>query len=262
MNHLVKVFFVFIFFGSAITGFSNQFPKPVDPPRMVNDFENFLNEDDLMQLEQKLVQFNNETSTQIALVILNDLQGYDINQFATELAHEWGIGQEGKDNGIVILLSPENRKISIQIGYGLEGVVPDAIAKRIIENEVLPEFRNGNYIAGLNNGINTLISLTRGEFTAEEYDKKTGGGALAGIIIVFFIIIVLGSIFGKVRSARHYSVGHDIPFWLALMMMSGSNRGSSGKFGSFSSGRGSFGGGSFGGFGGGGFGGGGASGSW
>lgn len=267
MNTFFRAVLVIVFLGNSIAGYSDDFPQKPNPPRLVNDFENIFNENDKAALEQKLVNFNNQTSTQIAVVVLNDIQGNNINEYATNLAHEWGIGQAEKDNGIIILLSPELRQVTIQVGYGLEGVVPDAIAKRIIENEMKPEFRGGNYYAGIDKAVNTIISLTKGEFTADEYEKKSGSDPIAGIIIAFVIIVIISSIFGKARRARHYSVGHDIPFWLALMMMNNSNRGS-GKFGNFSSGRGSFGGfggsggGGFSGFGGGGFGGGGASGSW
>lgn len=269
MNTFFRIILVLIFLGNSVAGFSDDYPEKPYPPRLVNDFENILNDVDEQQLEDKLVNFDNQTSTQIAIVSVSDIKGYDIDEYATNLAHKWGIGREQKDNGIIILVSVANRQISIQIGYGLEGVVPDAIAKRIIENEVKPEFRVGNYYAGIDKAVNTLMSLTKGEYTADEYNKKSENvNPFIGVFIVFLIFIVLGSIFGKARKARHYSMGRNIPFWLALMMMSGSQNSGRGKYGSFSSGRGSFGGfggsggGGFGGFGGGGFGGGGASGSW
>lgn len=151
----------------------------------------------------------------------------------------------------------------IATGYGLEGAVPDAITKRIVNNEILPYFKQGMYFKGLDEATDRIIELTKGEYTADEYRKATSGSAGSAIPgIVIFIIVIAFSFMGRARRARHYSVGHNVPFWIAMGMMS-SNRSHGGSFGNFSSGGGSFGGGGgFGGFGGGSFGGGGAGGSW
>jgi uncharacterized protein len=157
--------------------------------------------------------------------------------------------------------SDSKGEVSVAPGYGLEGVVPDAIAKRIVENEILPEFRNGSYFTGIDKAVNTLMDLTRGEYTADEYTQQTKNVNPQFIVyILFFVFFVLFSFIGRARRARQYSVGHNIPFWMALMMLSGSRNSHRGSYGNFSSGGGSFGG--FGGFGGGSFGGGGAGGSW
>ena len=258
MKEFIKIIVFIAFIANASVAYSDDFPKMPNPPRLVNDYVNLLSRDEISRLEQKLVNFDNATSTQIAVVVLNDLKGYDINEYAAELAHKWGIGQKGKDNGVMILVNPKNHKVSIQIGYGLEGVATDAIAKRIIENEIVPEFKKGQYYSGLDKATNTLMSLSEGEFPASEYMKKTRSTdpEIPGIVGLF-IFIAIFSILGRIRKARHYSVGHNLPFWLALTMMNSSRGSHSGSFGSFSSGSGSFGG-----FGGGGFGGGGASGSW
>ncbi|MBN2611499.1 MAG: TPM domain-containing protein [Bacteroidales bacterium] len=261
MGYKIKSIFIFLFAAIALTGYSKDFPKRPVPPRMVNDYAGFLNSSEVSQLEQKLVQFDRETSTQIAIVIVDDLLGYNKADYAVRLGREWGIGQQGKNNGILILIKPKTSssqgEVFIAPGYGLEGVVPDAIAKRIVENEIIPSFKTGHYYNGIDKAVNTLMALTRGEFTAEEYNKKVNNpGEVIGPLVIFFLIFLF-SFIGKIRRARHYSIGHDIPFWAAMTML-GSSRGSgSGSFGSFSSG-----GGSFGGFGGGSFGGGGAGGSW
>jgi uncharacterized protein len=218
-----------------------------------------------VRLEQKLVNFDRETSTQIAVVIVEDLKGYDKADYAVQLGRKWGIGQQGKNNGILILIKPNTPdskgEVFIAPGYGLEGVVPDAIAKRIVDNEILPEFRSGSYFNGIDMAVNTLMDLTRGEYSADEYDRQTKNVNPQFIVyILFFVFFVLFSIIGRARRARQYSVGHNVPFWMALMMLSGSRNSHRGSFGNFSSGGGSFGG--FGGFGGGSFGGGGAGGSW
>jgi len=230
------------------------------PTRLVNDFTGLLSDQQQIILNNKLLEFNNQTSTQIYIVTHNDLQGYAVGEFGQLLAEKWGIGQKGRDNGILILVSPEIRKVTIQTGYGLEGAVPDAIAKRLIENVITPAFKVGNYYAGLDSVTRRLMSLTRGEFTADDYLKVNGKESMpVGII---FIIILLFLIFSGISRTkrRFYSPTRSIPWW-----MMGTGTSSQSGWGSFSSGRGSFGGGGFGGFSGGGggsFGGGGASGGW
>lgn len=245
---------------SSVLG--QELPKPMVPLRLVNDFTGLLQEQQMMTLNNKLFAFNNETSTQIYVVTYDDLQGFEISDFGVRLAEEWGIGQQGKDNGILILVSPANRKVAIQTGYGLEGAVPDAIAMRLINNVITPGFRAGNYYNSLDSATNVLMSLTRGEFTADDYMKGGKENIPAGVVFMIMVfLVVLMSIFRTRR--RFYSPTRALPWW--MLMGAGSVPKSS--WGSFSSGRGSFGGGGggFGGFGGGGggsFGGGGASGGW
>lgn len=247
---------------------SQQLPEPMVPLRLVNDFTGFLGEDQQVALNNKLLEFNNQTSTQIYVVTYDELQDYPIEEFADKLAEKWGIGQKGKDNGIIILISPKNHQhgITIQTGYGLEGAVPDAIAKRIIEKVIVPDFRQGNYYAGLDSATSVLMSLTRGEFTADNYMKKgSSEGKIPGAVIVIFIIlfILISKNFGN-RGRTISRRGSSILPWLIL---AAGNRSGSG-WGNFSSGGGTFGGGGggfgggFGGGGGGSFGGGGASGGW
>jgi uncharacterized protein len=242
-----------------------QIPDPMVPKRLVNDFTGFLNEQQQVALNNKLLNFNNQTSTQIYVVTYDDLQDYPIEEFAVQMGIKWEIGQKGKDNGILVLISPKNHQhgITIQTGYGLEGAVPDAIAKRLIEKVIIPAFKTGNYYAGLDSATNVLMSLTRGEFTADNYLKKSGNENIPGVVFII-IIIILFVISNINRSRRQFhSSTRSLPWWLLL----GAGTSSRSGWGSFSSGGGSFGGGSggFGGFGGGGggsFGGGGASGGW
>lgn len=264
MRNLTFILLAFILAG-AVSG--QEFPKPMEPFRLVNDYTGLLNETDMMSLNNKLLQFNNETSTQIYVVTWDKLDGYDIGDYGDRLAENWGIGQKGKDNGILVLISPEAHKISVRVGYGLEGAVPDAVAGRVIDQVMQPAFRQNNYYAGIDSATNVLMSLTKGEFTAEDYMKKKGGdnaGIIPFLIIMFFILMIF---FTNMRKRRYYSSHRSsLPWWLLMGGMSSGNS----SWGSFSSGKGSFGGfggggGGFGGFGGGGggsFGGGGASGGW
>ena len=247
----------------SINTFAQDFPAK--PNKIVNDYANFLSKQEQNALESKLVQFSNQSSTQIAIAIVPSLDGYDAASYAFGLGEHWGVGQKGKGNGILILIKPKTRsskgEVSIATGYGLEGAVPDAITKRIVNNEILPYFKQGMYYKGLDAATNRIMELTKGEYTADDYRRATSRKpkqAIPGAII--FIIVIVFSFIGRAKRARHYSVGHNVPFWIAMGMMS-SGRSHGGSYGNFSSGGGSFGGG-FGGFGGGSFGGGGAGGSW
>jgi len=256
-------------FIAVMPAWSQQMPEPMSPPRLVNDFAGFLSTEEASRIEQKLLDFNNVTSTQIYIITVTDLDGYDPADYSTRIAEKWGIGQKGKDNGILILVKPKTAEskgeVFISVGYGLEGVVPDAVANRIIDLEVIPHFRENSAFNGLNAATDALMALTRGEFTADQYlqQNETPPGAAFGGIILFIIIMAI-LFAGRSRAGRHSSIGHNIPFWILMGMLS-SGRSNSGMFGNFSSGSGGFGGGGFGGFrggGGGSFGGGGAGGSW
>jgi uncharacterized protein len=247
--------------------FSQNLPEKPVPPRLFNDFAGLLTLKEVNLLEQKLVAFNDSTSTQITIVITPSLMGYDKSDYAQRLAEKWGIGQKGLDNGLLILVKPKtadsNGEVFIATGYGLEGVIPDITCGEIIDYEILPAFRNGDYFGGLNNATNILMSLANGEFSAAEYGQssnKNKGRAGSGIIIIIIIIIAIAIISGKSGGSNNKNISTSgLPFWL-LMGMMGSGRGShGGSWGGFSGGSG---GGGFGGFGGGSFGGGGAGGSW
>jgi len=256
---------IFIFTGLSA---QEEFPARPVPPRLVNDFAGVLTPQSRAYLENKLDGFNQKTSTQIAIVTVKSLSGYDKADYAVKLAEKWGIGQKGKNNGILILVKPktaaERGEVFVAIGYGLEGVVPDIVARQtIIANEFLPAFKEGDYFTGLEHGTNVLMSLTAGEYTADQYVKQAnkgkGGIGGLGIIIFFFVMIV---IFSRSRS-QYRSIGSSPGFWGSLFLMNmlgGGGRG--GSWDDFSGGGGGSSGGDFGGFGGGSFGGGGAGGSW
>lgn len=230
-----------------------QIPAPMQPARLVNDFAGLLTPDRQAALERKLVDFDRETSTQIAIVTVTDLAGYDGVDFAQRLHEQWGVGGRGKDNGIVVLVKPRNDagsgQAAISVGYGLEGVVPDITAGRIIDNEMLPAFREGDWYRGLDAATEVLMRLTRGEFTADEYAGGDSGVIWAALFgFGFFVLIAM-----LIARSHRRGGGNG---W-------GSNSGGGGwippVMGGFGSGRsGGFGGGGFGGFGGGISGGGGA----
>ncbi|MFA9392803.1 MAG: YgcG family protein [Prolixibacteraceae bacterium] len=265
----IAIFAVFI--GVSLFA-QDDLPVIPNPPTLVTDFAHVFSKTEQAQLERKLVDFFAATSTQIAVVTVPDLQGYDVADYAVKLGHKWGVGGGEFDNGIMVLLKPKtaqsNGDVYIAVGYGLEAVVPDAIAKQIVENEMIPRFKAGDMFGGLDQATTVLIDLSKGEYNYEQYAKNServkGFNPFLLIILIFFIFPIL---FGR-RKRGMYSAGgrnSSLPFWVALGLMSGGRR--SGSFNDFSRGSGSFGGGgssfgSFGGFGGGGFGGGGAGGSW
>lgn len=270
-NSFVVVFLLILV---SFRVFAQDIPDKPDPPRLVNDFAGMLSREEANSLEQKLVAFSDSTSTQIAIVIVPDLQGYDKSDYAQRLGEKWGIGKKGFDNGLVVLVKPKTNtsrgEVFIAQGYGLEGVIPDIVAAEIVDYEILPAFRENRYYEGLNRAVNTLMSLARGEFTADQYRgsgrKKQDSGSAGGLFVIAFFIILIISIFsrrGGGPNRRNISSG-GLPLWLLLSMMGSGSRSHRGSWGGFSGGgRGGFGGGGgFGGFGGGSFGGGGAGGSW
>jgi uncharacterized protein len=259
---------LFISFFSAVS--SQEIPERPVPPRLVNDFAGLLRPQEAAYLERKLVAFNDSTSTQIAIVVLRSLDGYAISDYAQRLGEKWGIGQRGKDNGLLILIKPktgtERGEVFIAQGYGLEGAIPDLTADDIVENEILPAFRSNEYFDGLDRATSTLMSLASGEFNADEYNARKGSGSpdetgipLFAVIVIVLIIFAIFRGKSGGSNSRHISSG-NLPLWLLLSMMNSGRGSHGGSFGGFSGG--GRGGGGFGGFGGGSFGGGGAGGSW
>ena len=241
---------------------------PEKSTTLVTDYTNTLSPQEKQALENKLVAFNDSSSTQIAVVLLASLDGYPIDDYARRLAQAWGIGEKKKNNGALILVSMKERKMTIQVGYGLEGAIPDALAKRIIEQVIKPHFKEGAYYDGLDKATDTMIGLSRGEYKADAVGKEKAPHIPIGLILIIGGVILI-LLFSKFNSVRSYANMNHLSFWAAWALLSAASNRHSGGWSSFSSGGGIFGGGGgsgggggFGGFGGGSFGGGGASGSW
>ena len=240
---------------------SQEFPEPMKPPRLVNDFTNLFTPSDAANLERKLLDFNNQTSTQIYIVTVPTLNGYDPAEYTDRLAEQWKVGVKGKNNGVLILIKPktaeEKGEVHISVGYGLEGALSDIQSHQIVDFEILPQFRAGNYSGGINSAVDIIMKITSGEFTADQYLQKHNPrkkNSLVGLIIMAILFSIIFG--GRSRMNRHQGIGggSGLPLLLLMGMMGG--RGNGGSFGGFSSGGG------FGGGGGGSFGGGGAGGSW
>ena len=252
---LLGLLFVLLAFGSTLKA---QLPSPPVPPRLVNDYTGTLTASQIDALERKLVAYDDSTSTQILVMLVDDLQGYSVEQYATEIGHSWGVGQKDKGNGAVILVKPrkgsERGQVNISPGYGMEQYVTDATAKRIIEREMIPAFREDDYFTGIDNAVKTIMDLCSGKFSQDEY--ADGGKPIPFWLILIFIIALI-LIFRSGNGNQNYSGGGTRTIWIPM----GGGFGGGG-FGGGGFGGGGFSGGGFGGFGGGGFGGGGASGSW
>ena len=265
--NFLKIPFVISLLCLAVFAAAQEIPAPPNPPRLVNDYTGTLTPAQIGSLERKLVLFDDSSSTQIVVVLVKSFGDLTKEEFADQLGDKWGVGRKGKDNGIVVLVKPKYGNVRgdarISIGYGLEGVIPDAISIKIVNNEMIPNFKAGDYYTGLDKATNTLISLAKGEFTADAYKKQTKGSGYGIILIIIGIIIFLRIMGGRNRKYYHSGSTGMSP-WAALWMGSMlGGRGGGGSWGDFQGGSGSFGGGGgFGGFGGGSFGGGGAGGSW
>ncbi|RZK49853.1 MAG: TPM domain-containing protein [Pedobacter sp.] len=250
----------------TLFGFAQEFPA--NPQKLVSDFTNTLSPEQIAILERKLVAFDDSTSNQVAVVLVKSVGDYDINEYALELGRKWGVGSQGKNNGVILLVAVGDRKLSIQTGYGLEGALPDIYTKRIIENDIKPYFKEGDYFQGINAGTNSIISLIKGEY---KNDKKKaanpinkGGSGLIVIIIIIIIFIIGKRGGGNGGGGKEVFSGRGVAEGLLWGMLLGGGRNHGGGFGGggFGGSGGGFGGGGFGGFGGGSFGGGGSSGSW
>jgi uncharacterized protein len=274
---LLSVLFFFAFHhANAQKKGQECFPKKEQ--RLLYDVSGILSPAEEERIENRLVAFNDSTSNQIMVVIVPSLCGMEKAQFATELGEEFGVGQEKEDNGVVMLIktkSPEEKgEIFIATGKGLEGAIPDLACKRIIEEEMIPSFRDNRFAEGISNGLTIIEKLASGEYKTDEYTakKKVGNKVWLWILAVIGIIAII--FISKVAEARRYSRMNHIGFWAAWALLNQAQRMSNGSWSNFRSGTGHYGGyrgggfgggssgGGFGGFGGGSFGGGGAGGSW
>lgn len=230
-----------------------QYPERPSPPRLVNDLGGFLSSGEAAELERKLVAYDDSTSTQITIVSVSNLNGADKAQYATELGEKWGVGRKKEDNGVLILISKEDRQVFIATGKGVEEYLPDIVCRRIVADQIVPHFKQGDFYGGLNAATDEMIARLNGTFVNTEprrsNDKNSPPLWLAIVVVVVVIIIIIlsnggggGTTFGR----RGYN----------------SWGGGFGGWGGGSWGGGGSSGGGFGGFGGGSFGGGGAGGSW
>jgi uncharacterized protein len=231
-------------------------PRPPLSEGLVIDRAGLLAPAEQDALNRKLLAFDDTTSNQIVVVIVPSLGGADPQRYATAIGQEWGVGQGGRDNGVVFLVSTEDREVFIATGYGLEGAIPDAVAGRIVRRIVVPSFRQGQFYGGISEAVSALMAAAEGEY--EALPRDTGGGDGVPIALIVIVLVIVVALISSGRNdrgggGRRVRRGHGLP---PVIVFPG------GWGGGHRGGGGGFGGGGFGGFGGGGFGGGGAGGGW
>ena len=257
--------YLLVIAGILLSLVSFAIPGRPAPQRLVNDYADIFSPGQEAELEQTLVAFDDTTSNQITVVTVKDLEGYTAAEYATRIGLDWQVGSEKFDNGIVLLVKPKTEdsygEVFIAVGYGLEGAIPDAYAKRIIDNQLIPHFSNGDYYGGVHSACEVLMKLASGEISdpremEEEVDALSIILFLAFIGLIFFFVILFSKDDGSSGSSGGSggSGGRRIVY-TGPIITSGRRNGGFGGFGGSSSG-------GFGGFGGGSFGGGGAGGRW
>ena len=221
--------------------YSTSFAQPEVPqlPNWANDFTNTLSPQELQQLNIRLKSYEDTTTNQLVSVMIASLDGYPLEDYSYSVAKKNKIGTKEKSNGVLFLVIKNDRKMRIEVGYGLEGVLPDALASSIIRNEVAPYFRKNEYYAGINSGIDAIIAAIGGEYKADFKEKSKGIG-LSGIIIFLIIIFI---IFSFIPKSRRIGGSGGYIYHGGSWGSGGFGGGSGGGFGGFSGGGGSFGGG-------------------
>lgn len=257
--------FIWIFTIPFVLG-QYKIPEKPQVQTSVYDYVGLLSDSEKSALENKLIKYSDTTSSQIVIAIISSTEGENINYLGAQWGEKWGIGQAKEDNGILILLARDDRRIAINTGRGMEHLLTDALSKRIIENVILPEFRKGDYYAGLDKGVDVIFSVLQGEYQGSRPEEKNDD-SIGRFIVIFFVILVIifilsrrsgGGRGGDNKGKRSRGIS-PLDILILSSLGRGGYRGSSGGgFGGGLGGGGGFGGG----FGGGGFGGGGASGGW
>ena len=225
---------------------------PQRPQGYVSDYARVLSPRAKAVLEDTLSRFESDTTNQIAVATFESLEGEDLEGFSIRLAERWKLGQTGKDNGVIVLVFKNDRRVRIEVGYGLEGVLTDALCDIIIRNEIVPHFKKGDYDSGILSGIGAVIKAVSGEYKAEPSSRAELDILIGIFVIAMFLLIVALSLYAEYRRRKD-------GYWGASSR--GDYYGGWGSHHGGGFGGGGFGGGGFGG-GGGGFGGGGASGRW
>jgi uncharacterized protein len=260
MPHAHRPLLLSLLIFSILVASSLSFALDVPPLRgRVNDYAGVMNQDQARSLESQLAQFEQDTGHQVAVLTIPTLDGEDIEGFSIRVAENWKIGKKGFDDGVILVVAIKDRKLRFEVGYGVEGVLPDAITKHITSNYIVPRFRSQDYAGGIISGIDTVLKVIKKEPLPESARKKGGsqGSKVNFLVMLAVTFAVLGLMgFGSMGNRRRNSIwatrGRGGPpiFW------GGGGFGGGGFSGGGGSDSGGFSGG------GGGFGGGGASDSW
>jgi len=205
----------------------------------ITDQTGTLSSSEIARLEQIARNFERESSTQLVVVMMPSLEGGSIEEVAHKIASANKVGQKGKDNGILILVAKNDRQVRIEVGYGLEGALPDILAGRIIRNEIAPRFGQSDFAGGIEAGLNAVILATRNEYQSDgSGNDRSKKGAPIGFIFFILLFFILRNIFGRRRR-----FGGGVTPWIGGWGRGGGGGFGGGGFGGFSGGGGSFGGG-------------------
>ena len=164
-------------------------PRPSPAEGLVIDRAGVLSGAERESLNQKLIAFDDTTSNQIVVVIVPSLGGADAQRYATTIGQQWGVGQDGRDNGVVFLVATQDREVYIATGYGLEGAIPDAVAGRIVRRIVVPNFRQGQFYGGIAEAVSALMAAAEGEYEALPRDSGGGDGVPLALIVIVIVIV-------------------------------------------------------------------------
>lgn len=249
----LKLYFLLFFIG--LQWAIGQVPALKNPNKAVQDYVNLLSDEQQNLLNEKLRHYADSTSTGIVIAILPTTDD-DINYQAAEILAKWGIGQKGKDNGILILMAYQQRKVAISTGYGVEEYLTDALSKQIISQDMIPNFKMGNYYQGFDSATTSIMQVLSGTYKRNIQQQESPSFIMIIVFAIFVIVIISVIAKGKKGGGNNYGGGNGFDIFDVIILSSmGRNSGGFGNFGGGS-------GGGFGGFGGGMGGGGGASGSW
>lgn len=265
IKHILTSFLLLFLFSNAFSQ-GNQSAPITQFKQYVEDQTGTLTPQQLSALRQKLETFDKETSTQIVVYMIPSLNDESLEDISIRLAEKNKIGKKDRNNGVLLLVVKDDRKIRIEVGYGLEGALTDATSSQIIRRDITPYFKNGQFYEGINSGVDAIIAVTKGEYTADKQSSKNNNGdddggilgccgvpifivIIFGFIVVSIIVSIIRRIMGFGKGAVFGKRGKSNWFWTGGGFGGGGFGGSSGGFGGFSGGGGSFGGG-------------GASGSW
>jgi uncharacterized protein len=232
----------------AITAHAAEVIPPT-PKAYFNDYAGVVSKEVASRFNEQLAQFERDTSDQVVVAVFPKMQSdSDIADYTQRVAQAWGVGQKEQRNGVVLFVFIQDRKMFIQVGYGLEGALPDATAFDITERRIKPLFRAGNYEAGLATGIDLICKAIRGEYKGSGKtvaERQGGGGAITGILpfIIFIIVLIMLSRLTRKMGGYGYSSGRGGPIFIPSGGGWSSGGGGGGGFSGFGGGGGSFGGG-------------------
>jgi uncharacterized protein len=236
-----KVFFIWLIF-FLLSGQAFALEVPARPEGRVTDLTGTLSRNEKVILERKLADFEKETTNQIAVLLIPTLKGDSLEDYSIRLAEKWKIGQKGRNNGAILLIVKNDRKLRIEVGYGLEGSLPDALSGSIIRNEIAPRFKTGQFYQGIDAGLSAIIAATKGEYKAPKKRERRSRSSPWGMLWPILLFFGIFAFINLVARKRHYHSGGSRG-WTSGGIFGGGGSSWGGSGGGFSGGGGDFGGG-------------------